>query len=61
MQTHSTNQASAAAFAQLAPLREACASGAPAGYGDGRDWARKVVQRHASGERVNLKGHTSCK
>lgn len=43
-----------AVLAKLAPLREACASGAPAGYGDGRDWARKVVQRHASGERVNV-------
>lgn len=43
-----------AALSKLASLRDACASGARAGCGDGRDWARKIVQRHASGERVNV-------
>lgn len=43
-----------AVLSKLAPLREACASESRARSSDGRDWARKIVKRHESGERVNL-------
>ena len=43
-----------AVLAQLAPLREACASEARARSDDGKGWARKIVKRHEGGERVNV-------